>query len=66
MTLEEKMIMYRARERITQTELARRCGLSLQTINSVENGLQKPSKTTLLKILFVVDSDQKGDSNAES
>lgn len=67
MTLEEKMIMYRARERITQTELARRCGLSLQTINNVENGLQKPSKTTLLKILFVVDSDQKGDGdNAES
>lgn len=61
MTLQEKMIMYRARERITQTELAHRCGLSLQTINSVENGLQKPSKTTLLKILFVVDKKEEND-----
>lgn len=59
MTLQEKMILYRARERITQTELAHQCGLSLQTINSVENGLQNPSKTTLAKILLVIDSDSK-------
>lgn len=59
MTLQEKMVMYRARERITQTELANRCGLSLQTINSVENGLQNPSKTTLAKILLVVDSKEE-------
>lgn len=59
MTLQEKMVLYRARERITQTELAHRCGLSLQTINSVENGLQNPSKTTLAKILLVIDSDSK-------
>lgn len=59
MTLHEKMILYRARERITQTELAHRCGLSLQTINSVENGLQNPSKTTLAKILLVIDSKEE-------
>lgn len=57
MTLQEKMVLYRARERITQTELAHRCGLSLQTINSVENGLQNPSKTTLAKIMLVIDAD---------
>ena len=59
MTLQEKMVLYRARERITQTELAHRCGLSLQTINSVENGLQNPSKTTLAKILLVIDSKEE-------
>ena len=58
-TLQEKMVLYRARERITQTELAHRCGLSLQTINSVENGLQNPSKTTLAKILLVIDSKEE-------
>lgn len=55
MTLAEKMIYYRARERITQTELARRCGVSLQTINSIEKGSQTPSKMTMLKILMVVE-----------
>lgn len=55
MTLAEKMIYYRARERITQTELAKRCGVSLQTINSIEKGSQTPSKMTMLKILMVVE-----------
>lgn len=63
MTLQEKMVLYRARERITQTELAHRCGLSLQTINSVENGLQNPSKTTLAKILLVIDSTDSKEEN---
>lgn len=53
-TLQEKMLAYRARERISQTELARRCGLTLQTINSIENGKQNPSKTTLIRIMDVV------------
>ena len=51
MTLQEKMLDYRARERISQKELANRCGLSLQTVCSVENGLQNPGKMTLRKIL---------------
>lgn len=53
-TLQEQMLAYRARERISQTELARRCGLTLQTINSIENGKQNPSKTTLIRIMDVV------------
>ena len=54
MNLSERMILYRAKERISQRELAARCGCSLQTINSVENGLQKPSKLTISKIELVV------------
>lgn len=53
-TLPEQMIEYRAKERISQSELANRCGVSLQTINSIENGLQEPSKVTEAKIYLVI------------
>lgn len=53
-TLQERMIRYRARERINQQELANRCGLSKQTINSIENETQKPSKVTQAKIELVI------------
>lgn len=58
-TLQEKMILYRARHNISQTELAQRCGVTLQTINSIENGKQKPSKLTLAKIKNVVDNENE-------
>ncbi len=54
MSLQDKMIQYRAKERITQAELAQRCGISVQTICSVENGSQSPSKMTQAKIELVV------------
>lgn len=54
MTLAERMVQYRARERINQRELAERCGLSLQTINSIENETQTPSKITMVKIELVI------------
>ena len=54
MTLQERMVEYRAKERISQTELAERCGVSYQTINSVENGTQEPSKVTQAKIELVI------------
>ena len=53
-SLQERMIRYRARERINQQELANRCGLSKQTINSIENDTQEPSKVTRAKIELVV------------
>ena len=58
MTLSERMIQYRARERICQKELAERCGLSLQTINSVENETQTPSKITIAKIELVIGQER--------
>lgn len=57
MTLQERMIQYRAKERISQTELAERCGVSYQTINSVENGTQDPSKVTQAKIELVINKE---------
>ena len=53
-TLAEQMIEYRAKERISQKELANRVGVSLQTINSIENGMQEPSKVTKAKIELVI------------
>lgn len=55
MSLQEEMIRYRAKENISQTELARRCGVTLQTINSVENGNQNPSKVTEAKIRMILE-----------
>ena len=54
MTLPDRMIEYRAKERISQAELAGRCGISTQTVNSVESGSQIPSKLTLAKIELVI------------
>ena len=55
MELSEAMILYRAKERISQKELARRCGVSLQTINTVENEIQTPSRLTEQKIRLVIE-----------
>ena len=55
MTLADRMVRYRAKERISQKELARRCGLTLQTVNSIENGLQTPTKLTKAKIELVLE-----------
>lgn len=63
-TLQEQMLAYRARERISQTELAKRCGVTLQTINSIENGKQNPSKTTLIRIMDVI--ERKEQEHAEN
>lgn len=56
-TLSERMVLYRAKERISQAELARRCGVTLQTINSVENETQAPTRVTVAKIELVVGGD---------
>jgi DNA-binding XRE family transcriptional regulator len=53
------MIEYRAKERISQKELANRCGVSYQTINSVENGTQDPSKVTTAKIELIIGKEGK-------
>lgn len=54
MTLQDKMVEYRAKHDMSQKVFAEKCGVSLQTINSVENGLQKPSKMTEAKIMMVI------------
>jgi len=53
--LAQKMIEYRAKESISQEELAERCNLSLKTISRVELGKSKCSKITLAKIKRIVE-----------
>lgn len=59
MTLGERMLLYRARENISQTELANRCRVTKQTIYNVENGVQNPSKLTKTKIELVIGQEGK-------
>lgn len=54
MTLQERMIEYRAKEKLNQPEFAKKCGLSTQTVCSIENGRQSPSKITTAKIELVI------------
>lgn len=58
MTLQERMVRYRAAHDLSQAEFAERCKLSLQTVNSIENGLQSPSKLTVAKIELVLNQDE--------
>ena len=53
-----RMLEYRAKERISQSEMARRCGVSVQTICNVENGVQTPSKLTRTKIEMVINNTE--------
>lgn len=61
--IQKDMLNYRAKERISQKELARRCGVTLQTINSVENGLQEPSKLTRAKIYLVINENKEEEND---
>lgn len=54
MKLAQAMVIYRAKEGLSQKELAERCGITTQTINHVENGVQRPSKVTRAKIELVI------------
>lgn len=58
MTLGERMIKYRAVQRISQSKLAEQCGVSLQTICSIETGQQNPSKVTEQKIKLVIGEEE--------
>lgn len=56
--LGDKLIMYRAKNRLTQGELAKKCGVSTQTISCIERGYQKPNRVTLAKIIMVVEGEK--------
>lgn len=57
-TLAERISEYRAKHNISAREFAKKCKLSLQTIYSIENGVQTPSKITRLKIENVLNGEQ--------
>lgn len=61
MTLSDRMIEYRARENISQAELAARVGVDRCVINKAENG-KHVSRLTEAKIELVL----KGEKNGEA
>lgn len=52
--LRDLMLEYRAKHDISQSELAKKCNVSLQTICAIENGKQKPHKKTETKIKLII------------
>lgn len=57
--LSDKMVVFRAKHRINQSELAKMCGISTQTVNSVETDQQKPSRVTEAKIRLVIEEREE-------
>jgi len=55
--LSDKIFMYRARHRLTQTEMAKRCGISLSTLCAVEKRDEEPSPRTLIRIMDVLEGE---------
>lgn len=54
MTLGERIVEYRAKERINMQEFADRCGVSKQTVYMIETGQQDPNRVTVAKIELVL------------
>lgn len=52
--LRYEMLNYRVKHDLSQSDLAKKCGVSLQTINMIENGKQKPHKKTEAKIRMII------------
>lgn len=56
--LPDRILVYRAKENLSQAALAKRVGVSVQTINSIENGSQEPGKLTKAKIELVIGKEE--------
>ena len=54
MALGEDIVMFRAKNNMTQGEFAQLCSLSKKTIISIEQNTCRPSKRTLAKIHLVL------------
>lgn len=62
MTLSDRIVRYRARHKLSQREFAKKVGLSLQTVNSIETGQQEPSRVTVAKIDLLLEEDERKDA----
>lgn len=57
MTIGEEMTRFRAKNNLTQKELADIVGVTVQTICNVETGQQTPSRVTEQKIRIAMEVD---------
>lgn len=56
--LPERMLDFRAKNNMSQRELAEKVKVTIQTINSIERGLQEPSRLTRKKIELVIGEEE--------
>jgi len=50
MNISDRILQYRAKNNLTQTEMAEKLGSSRELINKLENGKTEPSKMILIKM----------------
>lgn len=50
MDIKKRILHFRAKNNLTQTEMAAKLGSSRELVNKLENGKTKPSKMILLKM----------------
>ena len=55
--LTDLVVDYRVRNNLTMKQMAERCGVSLQTLFNVENEKYKVQRTTVRKILNVIENE---------
>lgn len=58
MELKDAIVQYRAIHNMSMKEFAQRAQISLQTVNYIEKGLQKPSRLTKEKIMLVLKGEK--------
>lgn len=54
MKLKDAVLLYRAKNKLSQADFARVCGLSAPTIYNIETVGQKPSPITRAKIILAI------------
>ena len=54
-SLNDKMVQYRIKNKLSMRELAKKCGVSYPTIQRIESGKTKPNRVTAAKILIVIE-----------
>lgn len=54
-SLNDKMVQYRIKNKLSMRELAKKCGVSYPTIQRIESGKVKPNRVTAAKILIVIE-----------
>lgn len=57
------MFNYRVDHDMSQSDLAKLCRISIQTVNSVENRKQNPGKMTRAKIGLVIYANKEEENN---
>lgn len=58
--LRDRIVIYRAKNRMSQAEFARACGITTPTVCKIENGYERFNKITLAKIEMVLNGTKRG------